>query len=159
MHKPLSAVLIILGTTFTGFAHAEPATAGVAIPANVISNILKRHPQAQDLQASHETHFGQKLLEVRFKDDKGQELMELFNAKDHLYTNEVLVEDLHDLFPPVLASLKQAFPEHTLQKAELIANPNGGGEEYEVYLTAGGQNWKVFLDGHGTIQSKESLNP
>ncbi|WAR45912.1 hypothetical protein [Methylomonas rapida] len=156
MQKFLASTLGVIALTVAFTTHAEPS-ATANIPEKVSSNILKRHPQAQGLQASYETHFGQKLLEVRFKDESGQEVMELFNDKDHLFTNEVTVENHNDIFPPVIATLKKEFPGYSIQKAELIANPNGTGEEYEIYLTADGKNWKVFLNGHGAIQSKQQL--
>lgn len=157
MQKFLVSTLAAIALTVAFTTNAEPV-ATARIPEKVSSNILKRHPKAQNMQAAYETHFGQKLLEVRFKDESGLEIMELFDGKDHLYTNKVLVENLTDIFPPVIASLKQAFPEHSVQKAELIANPNGAGEEYEVYLTANGGNWKVLLNEHGEIQSKQPIS-
>ncbi|QPK63693.1 hypothetical protein IVG45_01560 [Methylomonas sp. LL1] len=138
--------------------NAEPGPS-VSIPEKVSSNILKRHPKAQDMLATQETHFGQKLLEVSFKDETGQEILELFTAKGHLFTNEIKIEDLSEITPPVIASLKQEFPNYELQRAELIVNPNSVGEEYEIYLASAGKNWKVAIKDNGTILDKQQLNP
>jgi hypothetical protein len=53
-------------TTFSATLHAE--TLGpVNIPEKVKADIIKRHPKAIELQASHEIHFQKHLLEVSFK--------------------------------------------------------------------------------------------
>lgn len=138
-------------------AHAE-AVQPASIPEKVSQNILKRHPNAQDMQASHETHFGQKLLEVSFKDEAGQPLMELFTANGHLFTNELLIEDLNEIYPAVIAALKKEFPQHEIKRAELIANPYSVGEEYEIYLHADGKDWKVSITDQGVFQDKQPAN-
>lgn len=126
-----------------------------SIPEQVRQNIVKRHPNAQDLQGSHETHFGERLLEVHYKDEAGQAIMELFTSQGHLFTNELVTEDFNEIYPPVMATLKTEFPDYTLKKAELIGNPNGVGEEYEIYLQVGGTDWKVSITDQGVILDKQ----
>jgi hypothetical protein len=107
------------------------------------------------MHGSPETHFGQKLLEVSFKVDTGEMLMELFTENGHLFTNEILVESYDGISQAAIGTLKTEFPNFTLQKIELIGNPNGSGEEYEIYLTSEGQQWKVSINDSGTMEDKQ----
>ncbi|MDD5277601.1 MAG: hypothetical protein PHR16_16165 [Methylovulum sp.] len=131
----------------------------VNIPGEISRDILKRHPTAKDMQASYETHFGVNLLEVSFKDEADEKFLELFTAKGHLYVNEQLIGNLGEVSPLAIDALKKEFPKYDLNKAELIVNPNGVGEEYEVYLSAEGSDWKVSVNDKGVIQDKQQLAP
>ncbi|MCK9397028.1 MAG: hypothetical protein M0Q44_15730 [Methylobacter sp.] len=151
MRKFLTLTLGIAALAIVFSAKAEP----VSIPEKVAADILKRHPKAHELQASHEKHFGVELLEVVFKEEKDEPYLELFTHDGHLFANELLIEDLSEVSPAVIEVVKQHFPKYELKKAELIANPNGVGEEYEIYLVADGANWKVSINGQGGIEGKE----
>lgn len=131
----------------------------VEIPEKVHSNILKRHPGAHEMIASEETHFGQKLLEVRFKDETGKEMIDLFTAKGHIFTSEMKTLGLSGVSSAAIATLKQEFPNHTLQKTELVVNPNGAGEEYEFYLHVNGYDWKLCINDKGELKEKQQLTP
>ncbi len=151
IHKTLGTILLS-AVVFT--VNAEQI-AEVSIPEKVKEDIIKRHPKAHDLQAGHETHFGQNLLEVTFKIDEVESLMELFIANGTLFTDELPLADLSEAPPVVKETLEKTYPKYEFKKAELIANPNGPGEEYEVYLVHAGANWKVGIDGKGRITGKE----
>ena len=156
MHKFLISSLTSSVLLLTFNVNAEPGFGqSVNIPANISSNILKRHPTAQELQGIPETHFGQRLLEVSFKVETGESIMELFTESGHLFTNEVQVESIDAISQAAIHTLKTEFPGFTLQKAELIGNPNGVGEEYEIYLTAKGIRWRVSINDLGTIVDKQ----
>jgi hypothetical protein len=127
----------------------------VTIPEKVKEEVLKRHPKAHDLEASHEKHFGQEFLEVSFKDENKEQYFELFTQKGHLFANELLIENLGEASPAVIETLKQHFPKYELKKAELITNPNGAGEEYEIHVVADGENWKISIDNKGVVGFKE----
>lgn len=154
MHKFLISSLTSAAIFLSFNISAEPSQS-VSIPAKVSANILKRHPTAQEMKGSPETHFGQKLLEVSFKVDTGETLMELFTENGHLFTNEILVESYDGISQAAIRTLKTEFPNFTLQKIELIGNPNDAGEEYEIYLTSEGQQWKVSINDSGTIEDKQ----
>jgi len=158
MRFVLVSILSFL-TTSIPFAVNADSGQTVTIPNKVSSNILKRHPKAQDLQAATEIHFGQTLLQVSFKDETGEEILELFNAKGHFYGNVLKVEDLSDILPPVVQSLKKAFPQHEIQRVELIVNPNSAGEEYEIYLHSGDSNWRIATNDQGEILDQLKLAP
>ncbi len=154
-------LVLILGAVAYAAAfvvHGEPGQS-VPIPEKVSGNILKRYPKARDMSGKQETHFGRTLLEVSFKDEMGQEVLELFTDKHHLFGNELKVEDLSDILPPVADVLKKEFPQHELQRVELIANPNGAGEEYEIYLRSGDASWRVSINDDGAIADKLKLTP
>lgn len=150
-----SFAVIAFSFASAGRADTQPVT----IPEKVSQNILKRHPSAYDLRASHETHFGRQLLEVGYKDESGQTNLELFTSLGHLLTNELLIEDFHEIYPQVIAVLNREFPQHQIKRAELIGNPNGVGEEYEIYLHADGTDWKVAVTGDGEILDKQPVTP
>jgi hypothetical protein len=153
MRKFLTSTLGIAVLAMVFSAKAEPIRP-ISIPEKISADILKRHPKAQELQASHETHFGVELLEVTFK-ESNTPILELFTSNGHLFVNELLLEDLSEVSPAVTEALKQHFPKYELKKAELITNPNGIGEEYEIYLVADGANWKVSINDKGGIEGKE----
>jgi hypothetical protein len=146
-----------------GFAIIMALTAGAAqaesivIPEKVRANILKRYPTAQDLQGSHEVHYKRKLLEVVFKvEGEPAPLQELFREDGHLFSNELPVDDISEASTAVKKAVDEAFPGNHIKKIEMIANPNGIGEEYEIYLQAGGANWKASVNEKGEIVQKES---
>lgn len=145
--------LLMSGFAVSAYAQ-QPAP--VNIPEKVKANILKRYPKATDLQASHEIHFKRKLLEVSFKDEGAEApILELYREDGHLFTNEMQLDDLSEAPSAVKAALDKEFPGYTLKKSEMIANPNGIGEEYEIYLLAGGVNWKVSITETGNIEGKD----
>ncbi|MDD4915527.1 MAG: hypothetical protein PHW13_10905 [Methylococcales bacterium] len=151
-------IILILGSALlAGLAfNCQAQSYGqTVIPDKVKASILKRHPKAQDLQASPEIHFQRHLLEVSFKEEGSDEpIMELFREDGHLFGNELQLVDLTEAPDAVRESLKTNFPNYTLKKAEMVANPNGNGEEYEVYLVSGGANWKVSVSEKGQIENK-----
>lgn len=131
-------------------------TSNVPVPDKVRANILKRHPQAQDLKATHETHFGQQLLEVSFKDVEEELKHELFRNDGALFANEILLANGLEISPDVTKVMADNFPGYKLHKAELVINPNGVGEEYELFIEVGGSKWKVAVDNKGKITAKDA---
>ncbi len=149
-----SAVLLAMALS----VNAEPSTQG-GIPEKVRADILKRHPKAIDLQASRETHFKRHLLEVSYKEEGSDTPnLELFREDGVLFTNELLMDDLSEASSQVKETLEKNFPGYKLKKAELISNPNGIGEEFEVYITTGLDSWKVSITGTGDIIEKERIS-
>jgi hypothetical protein len=154
--KKLSSIIFGTGILLLAFTVRAETIHPASIPEAVAQNILKRYPSAQDLQGSHETHFGEKLLEVRYKDETGQTIMELFTSHGHLFTNELLIEDFDEIDPAVINTLKKEFPHYQITQAELIGNPNGSGEEYEIYLQMDSTDWKVSITEKGLILEKQA---
>ncbi|QWF72346.1 hypothetical protein KEF85_07840 [Methylomonas paludis] len=148
-------IIITLATFWlAGLAQAD----AVSIPDKVKANILKRHPKAQDFQASHENHFNQRLLEVTYKEEGSEEpILELFRADGHLFTNEVPLVGIGEAPPEVKQALETNFPGYVLKKVEMAGNPNGIGEEYEINLQVGGSNWKVSINDKGEILGKDKV--
>ncbi|WP_347986892.1 hypothetical protein [Methylomonas sp. AM2-LC] len=146
---------VMVLATLSATLHAE--TLGqINIPDKVKADILKRHPKAIELQASHEIHFQKKLLEVSFKEEGSNDLiLELFREDSHLFANELLLDDLSEAPSEVKTTLEKEFPGYKVIKSEMIANPNGVGEEYEVYIQVGAVNWKVSLTEKGVVQGKD----
>jgi hypothetical protein len=152
-----STLLILLLPACLSTAMAE-STAAVSIPDKVKANILKRHPKAVDLQASHEIHYKRKLLEVSFKEEGSDTtILELYREDGNLFTTEEAIYDLTLAPAAVKDSLQKNFPGYQLKKAELIVNPNGVGEEFEVHITAAGSSWKISITDKGVIEQKDAL--
>lgn len=152
-------LLSLLATTaFCGSLSIAQAaeSANIAVPDKVRANILKRHPQAQDFRASQESHFGQQLLEVSFKDVDEELKHELFRTDGALFANEILLANGLEISPDVTKVLAENFPGYKLNKAELVINPNGVGEEYELFIEVGGGKWKVSVDDKGKITGKDT---
>ncbi|MGR8932440.1 MAG: hypothetical protein ACU836_17585 [Gammaproteobacteria bacterium] len=156
MHQRLATLFSLAAFSVALTAQADPT---IGIPDKVRENIVKRHPGAYEMDAEYETHFGQKLIEVSFKDESGNKSTELFTSKGHLFTGEEKLNGLSAVSPAAIAILEKEFPKYMLQKAELIVNPNGVGEEYEIYLHANGSDWKVYVSQRGVINEKERLSP
>jgi hypothetical protein len=150
-------ILLFAAAAFSGsFSTAQAEEAGnVTIPDKVRANILKRHPQAQDLKASHETHFGQQLLEVSFKDTEDELKHELFRTDGALFANEILLANGLEISPDVTKVLADNFAGYRLEKAELVINPNGVGEEYELFIEVAGNKLKVSVNDKGSITAKD----
>jgi hypothetical protein len=155
MRKSVTITLASLLLSAVTFTVNGQQSADVSIPEKVKADIAKRHPNAHDLQASHEIHFGRHLLEVSFRKDDNEQMQELFETDGSFFTNELLLENLFEAPPAVKESLEKNFPGYTLNKAELIANPNGVGEEYEIYLTVKTVNWKISINEKGNIEGKD----
>ena len=148
----ISALLIALTAMPTWAAGgAESTHAG-----KIKDQVLKRHPQATELQISQEKHFGNALLKVTFK-DQDETNMELFRTDGALYSNVLPVDDPTPLPSPLLKTLKAEFSGYQFKKAELVVNPNGVGEEYGVYLAVNNVNWLVWINERGQILSKSNF--
>ena len=154
MHR---LIIIMLGSfIFSGSSLAEPAQ--VVIPEKVKADILKRHPKAQDFEASHEIHFKRKLLEVTYKEEGADApIMELFREDGNLFTNELHLDNIGEAAPEVKQALAANFPGYELKSTEMISNPNGIGEEYEVHLLVGGVHWKVSVTQKGEVLGKDKV--
>ena len=154
-HLMTTTLAAIFLSTLALNLHAEPA-GQIVIPEKVKADIIKRHPKAIDMQASHETHFQRQLLEVSFKEEGSEEqILELFRDDNRLFTNELQLDDLSEAPETIKDTLQKNFAGYKLQKAEMIANPNGHGEEYEIYLLASGVNWKVSVNEKGEIVEQQ----
>lgn len=149
MHKHTLPLIFLMA------AAALPVCAETAIPAKIRDHILIRHPQATELQASEENHFGNKLLKVAYKENDTIN-MELFKSSGALFSNVFPVEDPTPLPPELLNTLKREFADYQFKKAERVVNPNGVGEEYAVYLVAKGNNWLVSINDNGQILGKSN---
>lgn len=148
----ISAILIAMsGLPSWAASNSDAANAG-----KVKDHVLKRHPQASDLQISPEKHFGNPLLKVSFKEND-ETNMELFRTDGALYSNVLTVDDPTPLPAPLVKTLKAEFAGYEFKKAELVVNPNGVGEEYGVYLAVNNVNWLVWINDKGQILSKSNF--
>ncbi|WGS84861.1 hypothetical protein [Methylomonas sp. UP202] len=153
MHQ-LVAPLIVAALTM--WITNTSATETITVPDKVRTNVLKRHPQAEELKATgNEIHFKNPLLAISYKTAEGDTKMELFRNNGALFTNKMALEAPSEGLPPELKkALTEQFPGGQIKKAELIVNPNGIGEEYEIHVDVGGTLWHVAGTDNGEITEK-----
>lgn len=156
MYKLLVTVFgftgLILGST--SLKAAEPVA--IDVPAMVKENIFKRHPKAVGLEASPENHFGKDMIGVQFKEEDVL-YNELFRLNGKFFINKLIINEEEDVPSDILESLKKEFPEYEFKKAALSVNPDGIGQEYDLYIISKGGKWKVVIDGQGKMISKEQV--
>jgi hypothetical protein len=127
-----------------------------AIPAPILDQFYKRHPNAIDVSAEKKIHFKQDLYEITFKDEKDKEkIIELYRANGRFFVNGDDVTTSNMMPPIAYDKLKAAFDTYTIKEATLVVNPNGIGEEYDLTVNVSGNNWSVIVDHNGNITQKE----
>jgi hypothetical protein len=144
------------------------------LPAKVLPHFMKKHPVTSNLVIEEKMHFGQKLYELSFTEEKTSKVLDDDEEKyKNITTKEetsvfyrkngsffVSAEKIYafSVIPSIATNgLKAAFPDYKITAAKVIINPNGSGEEYEVDITSLNIPWSVSLDGKGNIISKENL--
>lgn len=145
------------------------------LPPKLLEHFNKKHPKTTNLVISEEKHFGQTLYELSFTeelaikvpDEKGNKLKSqmaheeaavFYRTNGHFFVSAEKIAAFNVIPGVVVDGLKAAFPDYKITAAQLIPNPNGVGEEYEIAITAqGGQTWHVSIDRKGTIISKENI--
>ena len=126
-----------------------------AIPASILDQLFKRHPNAMDITAEKKTHFKQAFYEVSFKAEKDKEVdIELFRENGRFFVNADNVTTANMMPATGYDNLKAAFGPYTIKEAILVVNPNGPGEEYDLIVTSSGTDWSVMIDFNGNITQK-----
>ncbi len=132
------------------------------LPAKVMDYIHKKHPKAKEISAKTTTHFGISLYELSFKEEKLDRnsqsyidnITELFKENGHFFVNVPQITNAVNLLPPpVVKTLQKNYPGYQILTVNLIANPNGRGEEYEIYLQVAKKISLVSLTDQGNIIS------
>ena len=127
-----------------------------AIPAKIMDQLYKRHPNAMDISAEKKTHFKQSLYEITFKEEKDKgEIIELYRDNGRFFVNADDVTTSNMMPPVAYDNLKAAFDTYTIKEAMLVVNPNGVGEEYDLTVNTSGNDWSVIIDHNGNITQKE----
>ena len=136
-------------------ANAE-AVAKDAIPAQILDQLYKRHPNAIEISAAKKTHFKQDVYEITFKEEKDKEkIIELYRTNGRFFVNADNVQGANMMPAVVYDNLKAIFDTYTVKDAVLVVNPNGVGEEYDLVVNASGNDWSVVVDRTGAITQKE----
>ena len=124
------------------------------LPAPVIDQLNKRHPNAVNISALPKKHFNQELYQIHFKDGE-ETLVEYYRQNGHFFVSAPVIEPSGLLPPGTLDNLKAEFPKHEIKEALQVANPNGAGEAFDFTLDVSGSLWSVSVDGEGKITGKE----
>lgn len=145
---------LLTATAFVSFSvHAE-LLGKENLPAPVVEQLYKKHPNAADITALPKKHFNQDLYQIHFKDGE-ESLIEYYRKNGHFFVSAPVIDPSGLLPPGTLDNLKAAFPNHEVKEALQVANPNGAGEEYDFTLDVAGSHWSVSVDGEGKIVGKE----
>lgn len=148
------------------------------LPEKIRTHFAKKHPKVTNLVITEEKHFGQALYELDFveeltikvpdeKDAKGEKLKPqvvqektavFYRTNGHFFINAEKIEAFNIIPGVVVNALKAAFPDYKITAAELVPNPNGPFEEFEVVINAASGTWRVSIDGKGTIITKENVS-
>lgn len=134
-------------------AHAELLDKE-GLPAPVVDQLYKRHPNAANIAALTKKHFAQDLYQIHFKDGE-ENLVEYYRKDGHFFVNAPVIDPSGLLPPGALDNLKAEFPNHEVTEALQIVNPNGPGEDFDFTLDVSGSRWTVSVDGDGKITEKE----
>lgn len=124
------------------------------LPAPVIEQLNKRHPNAVNISALTKKHFNQELYQIHFKDGE-ESLTEYYRRNGHFFVSAPVIDPSGLLPPGTLDNLKAEFPKHEIKEALQIANPNGADEAFDFTLDVSGSLWSVSVDGEGRITAKE----
>jgi hypothetical protein len=125
-----------------------------AIPASILDQIYKKHPNALDITAEKKTHFSQELLKIFYKEGK-EHFVDYYRPDGHFYVSGLLIAADDMMFSDSKEKLKADFKDYHVKQAVLVVNPNGAGEEYDVVLETGGKAWNVMIDKKGNIEKTE----
>lgn len=148
------------------------------LPAKAIAHFNTKHPKITHLVITEQKHFGQALYELSFneeltikvpdeKDVKGEKLKTQISKEDvsifyrvngHFFINAEKIYAFNIIPGVVINGLKADFPDYKITAAQLIPNPNGAGEEYEITITSQGSSWLVSIDSKGAVISKENMS-
>jgi hypothetical protein len=141
-------------TAFVSFsAHAE-LLGKDKLPAPVIAELYKKHPNAADITGQAKKHYKQDLYEIHFKDGE-EHLIELYRKDGHFFVSASVIDPSGMLPPSTLDNLKAEFTNYEVKEALLVTNPNGAGEEFDFTINSAGVDWSVTVDGEGKIVAKE----
>ena len=147
--------LIFLVLTLSSVSVSAELLGKDAIPAPVLDQLYKRHPNAIDISAEKKVHFKQDLYEIFFKLEKDKETnIELYRTNGRFFVNADDVTTSNMMPPASYDSLKAAFDPYTIKEAILVVNPNGAGEEYDLTINSSGVDWSVIIDYKGNISHK-----
>ncbi len=154
MHKKfLNLVFLVLA--LSSFSVSAELLGKDAIPAQVLDQFYKRHPNAIDVSAEKKVHFKQDLYEIFFKLEKDKETnIELYRTNGRFFVNADDVTTSNMMPTASYDSLKAAFDPYTIKEAILVVNPNGAGEEYDLTINSSGVDWSVIIDYKGNITHK-----
>lgn len=148
------------------------------LPEKILSHFNKKHPKVTNLVITEEKHFGQALYELDFTEEltikvpdnsdvKGQkqktevvkeETAVFYRTNGHFFVSSEKIYAFNIIPGVVIDGLKAAFPDYKITAAQLVINPNGPGEEYEVVINSLGSSWRVSLDSKGGIITKENMS-
>ena len=152
-NKFLSLGLIVLSISSVS-AYAEVITKET-IPAPVLDQFYKKHPNALDVIAEKKTHFKQGLIQISYKEEKDKEVfIELYRTNGKIFVSADDVTASNVMPAVALDNLKAAFNKYSIKKTILVPNPNGVGEDYDLIVNAAGVDWSVVIDYKGNIIQK-----
>ncbi|CAG7856970.1 hypothetical protein MCAMS1_01651 [biofilm metagenome] len=129
-----------------------------AIPAGIMDQIYKKHPNALNISAEKKSHFSQELLKIYYEEgeaDKKEKYVDYYRPDGHFFVSGLIIAADDMMFTDSKEKLKAEFKDYDIKDAVLIVNPNGAGEEYDVVLETGGKSWNILIDKKGNLEKNE----
>jgi hypothetical protein len=147
---------LLTAAAFVSFsAHAE-LLGKESLPAPVVDQLYKKHPNAANINALPKKLFNQELYQIHFKDGE-ESVIEYYRKNGHFFVSAPVIDPSGLLPPGTLDNLKAEFPNYEIKEAIQVANPNGAGEAFDFTLNVAGSQWSVSVDGEGKIIAKEQF--
>lgn len=145
---------LLTATAFVSFSAQAELLGKENLPASVVEQLYKKHPNAANITALPKKHFNQDLYQIHFKDGE-ESFIEYYRKNGHFFVSAPVIDPSGLLPPGTLDNLKAEFPNHEVKEALQVANPNGAGEAFDFTLDVSGSQWSVSVDNEGKITSKE----
>jgi uncharacterized membrane protein YkoI len=155
MDKKLFLAGIVV-TSLLGIAPAvahEKLLSKQEIPQAVLAAFKKDHPAVNKVKYEEEFFDGKIAYEIAFRDDKGQERSEVYNAEGSLVETEKTIK-INELPEAVAQAVKNSYPQATLQRAFQVSNPSGTVTGYEIEIREGKRERELEFDTNGKVMSR-----
>lgn len=154
MNKLLFSVLSAVSFVIASDQLQASESVKIELPQAVKDGVYKRHPNAVDLVGYSEKHFGKELIDVKFNEETVF-YDELFRLNGKFFVNKLMMLQAQDVPLDVIDVLKKEFPVYEFKQAASTVNPNGIGQDYELYISAEGKDWRVVINNQSELVSKD----
>ncbi len=152
MHKKLIISSFIATLVFPIFSVQAGKIKFSEVPEAVINSMKKEHPDARNIKADKELHFGMVFYELKYQVN-GKQHETLFDPQGQHFGHEVAIE-ISELPQVIIKKLNQTFKQLSIQDAEKRAHPDGR-VEYEIDVKGDGEDWELAMSPTGKIWVKE----
>ncbi len=145
---------LLAAAAFVSFSAQAELLGKDNLPAPVVDQLYKKHPNAANISALAKKHFNQDLYQIHFKEGE-ENVIEYYRKNGHFFVSAPVIDPSGLLPSATLDNLKAEFPAYEIKEALQVVNPNGPGEAFDFTIDAAGSHWSISVDGEGKIIAKE----